>query len=108
MAPSQHSRRLQPYAPPPQTTLNAGQEEIVVYLRRQFSLSLDDLQVVVREFIAPAMTRSALDRLLRRRRVNRQPEPEVAPTAVKSFHAYEPGYVHINVKYLPQMHDEDA
>jgi transposase InsO family protein len=91
-----------------QTTLNAGQEEIVVYLRRQLRLSLDDLLAVVREFIEPAMSRSALDRLLRRRGVNRLPMPEVAPTAVKSFQAYEPGYVHMDVKYLPQMQDEEA
>lgn len=25
----------------------------------------------------------------------------------KPFKAYEPGYVHVDVKYLPQMHDED-
>lgn len=89
-----------------QTTLNAGQEEIVVYLRTQLRLSLDDLLAVVREFIEPAMSRSALDRLLRRRGVNRLPEPEVTAPAVKSFKAYEPGYVHMDVKYLPQMADE--
>jgi transposase len=89
-----------------QTTLNAGQEEIVVYLRTQLRLSLDDLLAAVREFIEPAMSRSALDRLLRRRGINRLPEPEVTPTQVKSFKAYEPGYVHMDVKYLPQMQDE--
>ena len=69
-------------------------------------MSLDDLLAVVREFIEPAMSRSALDRLLRRRGVNRLPEPEVEKTHVKSFKAYEPGYVHMDVKYLPQMEDE--
>lgn len=48
-------------------------------------LSLDDLLAVVREFIEPAMSRSALDRLLRRRGVNRLPEPEVEKTQVKSL-----------------------
>lgn len=61
---------------------------------------------MVREFIEPAMSRSALDRLLRRRGINRLPEPEVEKTQVKSFKAYEPGYVHMDVKYLPQMEDE--
>lgn len=89
-----------------QTTLNAGHEEIVVYLRMQLRLSLDDLLVVVREFIEPLMSRSALDRLLRRRGVNRLPEPEATATQLKSFKAYEPGYVHMDVKYLPQMQDE--
>lgn len=91
-----------------QTTLNAAQEEIVVYLRTHLRLSLDDLLAVVREFIEPAMSRSALDRLLRRRGINRLPEPEVEKTQVKSFKAYEPGYIHMDVKYLPQMEDETA
>ncbi|UFU12358.1 DDE-type integrase/transposase/recombinase (plasmid) [Ideonella dechloratans] len=90
----------------PQTTLNAGQEEIVVYLRTHLRLSLDDLLAVVREFIEPGVSRSALDRLLGRRGVNRLPAPEVEKTQVRSFRAYEPGYVHMDVKYLPQMEDE--
>ncbi len=90
-----------------QTTLNAGQEELVIYLRSQLLLPLDDLLAVVREFIEPAMSRSALDRLLRRRGHSRlpvQPKPEGEH---KPFKAYEPGYVHVDVKYLPQMQDED-
>lgn len=89
-----------------QTTLNAGQEEIVVYLRTHLHLSLDDLLAVVWEFIEPGMSRSALDRLLRRRGVNRLPEPEVEKTQVRSSKAYAPGYVHMDVKYLPQKEDE--
>jgi len=54
-----------------QTTLNAGQEAIVVELRKTLQLSLDDLLSVVREFIHADMSRSALDRLLRRRGVSR-------------------------------------
>jgi transposase InsO family protein len=91
-----------------QTTLNAAQEELVVYLRTQLRLPLDDLLAVVREFIEPAMSRSALDRLLRRRGHSRLPTPEVPARTSKPFKAYEPGYVHIDVKYLPQMADEKA
>jgi hypothetical protein len=50
-----------------QATLNLGQEELVIYLRTQLLLPLDDLLAVVREFSEPTMSRSALDRLLRRR-----------------------------------------
>ncbi len=56
-------------------------------MRTHLRLSLDDLLAVVREFIEPAMSRSALDRLLRRRGVNLLPEPEVTATQVKSFKA---------------------
>ena len=52
------------------TALAAWQEEIVVELRKDLMLPLDDLLVCVREYIAPAMTRSSLLRLLRRHNVN--------------------------------------
>lgn len=91
-----------------QTTLNTGQEELVIYLRTQLLLPLDDLLAVVREFIEPDMSRSALDRLLRRRGHSRLPAPEVPSKDIKRFKAYEPGYVHIDLKYLPQMADEQA
>ena len=90
-----------------QTTLNAAQEELVIYLRTQLLLPLDDLLSVVREFIEPVMSRSALDRLLRRRGHSRLPTPPKPDSEHKPFKAYEPGYVHIDVKYLPQMQDED-
>ena len=52
------------------------------------------------------MSRSALDRLLRRRGHSRLPVPQKTPSTVKAFKAYEPGYVHVDLKYLPQMADE--
>jgi transposase InsO family protein len=91
-----------------QTTLNSAQEELVVYLRTQLRLALDDLLAVVHEFIEPDMSRSALDRLLRRRGISRLPEPSATPRSHQAFKAYEPGYVHVDVKYLPQMADESG
>lgn len=91
-----------------QTTLNAGQEELVIYLRTQLRLPLDDLLAVIREFIEPGMSRSALDRLLRRRGHSRLPTVDKPANPTQPFKAYEPGYVHIDVKYLPQMADETA
>lgn len=91
-----------------QTTLNAAQEDLVVYLRTHLLLPLDDLLAVVREFVEPKMSRSALDRLLRRRGHSRLPVAPKTPTTVKRFKAYEPGYIHIDVKYLPQMADETS
>lgn len=71
-------------------------------------LPLDDLLAVVREFTESAMSRSALDRLSRRRGHSRRPVPEKAERTDKPFKAYEPGYIHVDVKYLPQMADERA
>ena len=53
------------------------------------------------------MSRSALDRLLRRRGHSRLPVPPQPDSESKPFKAYEPGYVHVDVKYLSQMQDED-
>ena len=89
-----------------QTTLNAAQEELVIYLRTQLLLPLDDLLAVIKEFIEPGMSRSALDRLLRRRGHSRLPVPDKPSDTSKPFKAYEPGYLHLDVKYLPQMADE--
>ena len=49
-----------------QTTLTPGQEALVVYLRRALLLPLDDLLAVTREFLCPEVSRSGLDRCLRR------------------------------------------
>lgn len=78
-------------------------------LRKALLLPLDDLLAVVREFLNPHVSRSGLDRCLRRHGVgNLQAlKPKEPKPAHGSFKAYEPGYLHIDIKYLPQMADED-
>jgi len=92
------------------TTLTPGQEAVVVELRRTLLLPLDDLLVVVREFINPQVSRSGLDRCLRRHGVAQlrklQVLPEGEQPSAKTFKDYEPGFVHVDIKYLPQMPDE--
>ena len=91
------------------TALTPIQEEIVVALRRPLLLPVDDLRVVVREFIKPDMIRSCLIRLLTRYQANRLQDPyaEQSEAAeggkVKTFKDYEPGYLHVDIKYLPKM-----
>lgn len=91
-----------------QTTMNSAQEAIVVYLRRHFLLPLDDLVAVTREFLCPEVSRSGMDRCLRRHGVGnlRDLRPKEAKAPVKVFKDYAPGYLHVDVKYLPQMEDE--
>jgi transposase-like protein len=94
------------------TALTPIQEEIVVELRRTLLLTVDDLLVVTREFIKADMARSSLIRLLARHRVNRlqdlyagqSEEPEADKP--KTFKDYEPGYIHVDIKYLPNMPDD--
>ena len=92
------------------TILNPLQEFVVVELRKLLLLPLDDLLVVAREFVCPELSRSALDRCLRRHGVARLadllPEAEDQPPLPKTFKDDEPGFVHVDVKYLPRMPDE--
>lgn len=93
-----------------QTTLSPEQEIIVVHLRRTLLLPLDDLLAVTRELLCPTVSRSGLDRCLRRHGVgNLQAlKPQAPPSAHKPFKHYEPGYVHVDIKVLPQMLDETS
>jgi transposase InsO family protein len=103
---TQHDASHTPHRLP--TTLTSTQQTVVIELRRTLELSLDDLLVVVREFINPKVSRSGLDRCLRRhgvaRLVDLRPAGETKPA--KTFKDYAPGFVHIDIKYLPQMADE--
>ncbi|MGB3556793.1 MAG: IS481 family transposase [Jannaschia sp.] len=92
-----------------QTTLTPAQEAVAVALRTTLLLPLDDLLAVVREFLNPNVSRSGLDRCLRRHGVSRLQDlkPKAPQPTHKPFKAYEPGYLHVDVKYLPQMADEE-
>jgi len=93
-----------------QTTLTPAQEAVAVALRTTLLVSIDDLLAVVREFLNPEVSRSGLDRCLRRHGVGnlRDLEAKSPRPKPKAFKAYEPGYLHVDVKYLPQMADETA
>lgn len=93
-----------------QTTLTPAQEAIAVELRKMLLLPLDDLLAVCREFLCPDVSRSGLDRCLRRHGVGNLKAlmPATPKEPSKGFKAYEPGYVHVDVKYLPQMADQTS
>ena len=93
--------------------LSPEQEIMAVELRRTLLLPLDDLLVFVHEFINPRVSRSGLDRCLRRYGVSNLSELKESMTdekqpgkEKKTFKDYEPGFVHVDVKYLPRMPDE--
>jgi transposase InsO family protein len=91
-----------------QTTLSPAQEAIVVQLRRTLLLPLDDLLAVTREFLCKDVSRSGLDRCLRRHGVGslNALKPSTPKEPHKALKSYTPGYLHMDVKYLPQMPDE--
>ena len=87
------------------TTLSPAQEAIVIHLRTSLRLPLDDLLAVTPEFLNPDLSRSGLDRCLRRHGVSNlkalMPAPE--KPAHKTFKDYEPGFVHVDIKYVPAI-----
>jgi IS30 family transposase len=93
-------------------TLSPAQEAVVVLIREKLRIGLDDLLAVVKEFIEPNMSRSALDRMLRRHQVPSlkalaEAEKERGETPPgKGFKDYEPGFIHVDIKYLPKLEGE--
>jgi len=85
-----------------QTILTPAQEAVAVELRRTLLIPLDDLLAVVHAFLNPSVSRSGLDRCLRRHGMGNL--RALKPKAPESGH--EPGTIHIDVKDLPQMADE--
>jgi hypothetical protein len=87
------------------TTLTRPQEAVVVELRRMLLLPLDDLLAVAREFLNPDVSRSGLDRCLRRHGVSNLNalRPKTPAEPHKAFKTYEPGFLHVDVKYLPHL-----
>ena len=93
------------------TTLTEAQEWLVVELRKTLLLSLDDLTVITKEYINAKASRSGIDRCLRRHGISSLAAlkhdlyGEEGPPK-KTFKDYEPGYLHVDIKYLPKMPDE--
>lgn len=93
------------------TTLNPLEETIVVALRETLLLPLDDLLVVTRKYINEKVSRAGLYRLLKRQGISRltdlYPEEEGEERPKKTFKDYDPGYIHIDLKFLPKMPDQE-
>jgi len=91
------------------TSLSEIEEQIVVELRKTLLLSLDDLLRIVREFIKSDCSRSALYRCLKRNNIaelSKLIPQEEDKQKIKTFKDYKPGFIHIDIKYLPQISDE--
>jgi hypothetical protein len=69
---------------------------------------LDDLLSAVREFVNSNVSHSGLGRSLRRHGVGNLRDLKARDARPKhsGFKAYEPGYIHIDVKYLPHLPGE--
>ena len=83
---------------------------MAVALRETLLWSLDDPMGVVRKFLNPTMSRSGLDPCLRRHDLGRLRDRKAKDDTLKhsGLKAFEPGYIHIDVKYPPHMANETS
>lgn len=93
------------------TTLSPTQEQLILLLREELLLSIDDLTYIAKEYIDPKASRSAIDRLLRREgmpslRQLMAAEKEDKPH--KAFKDQDLGFIHADIKYLPKMPDQQS
>jgi transposase len=86
------------------TKLTELEEYVIVEVRKSILLPLDDLLIVMKEFI-PHLSRAALARCLARHGVSNLKEmlPKEEKEPLKRFKDYEPGYLHIDIKELPKL-----
>ena len=78
-------------------------------VRETLWLPLDDLLMVVREFLNADASHSGLAHCMRCHGLNERPvEDKDAHAPHKTFKDYEPGFVHVDIKYLPQTTDETS
>lgn len=87
----------------------ASEEEraIVCALRRATGFPLDDLTFVVTHFL-PHLNRDAVYRILKAEGLNRLPAPSRSRKPDGAFKEYGLGFVHLDVKHLPKLRDQDG
>src|SRR4051812_9581916 len=86
----------------------SGEERAVVCaLRRATGLPPDDLTFVVRRFL-PHPGRDNVYRILKAAGLSRRPAPAKPETPASKFKEYELGFVHVDVKHLPELRTSDG
>ncbi len=87
------------------------EEHIICEIRKTALLPLDDLLEVTKQ-LGIKITRSALDRALARNGISNlrkyiaDLEPKEEVSSNNNFKDYEPGFVHVDIKYLPKIDGE--
>ena len=81
---------------PRSTVLSAGEEAIIVALRKHTLLPLDDCLYALQATI-PHLTRSSLHRCLKRHGISRLPEIAGDKIIRKPFKRYPIGYFHLDI-----------
>src|SRR3546814_11252124 len=87
--------------------MNEEERAIICAVRRATGFALDDLTFVLRHFL-PHLNRDSIYRVLKAEGLNRRPpKPAAQPRKGHGrFQDYDLGFVHIDVKHLPNKSEE--
>lgn len=80
-------------------SLTQGEQGLVVAVRRMTWITGDDIVEILGKFV-PLINRTNCYRTLKRHNVSRVPKEERERT---KFKTYEPGYLHIDITYVPRL-----
>jgi len=94
----QHDRSSRPYTI--YYSLTEIEQEVIKSVRRSAWLPLEEITEAAQQF-NPSASRSAVYRTLRVAGLNTVPQQQ--REKAKKFKAYEPGYLHVDVTYLPKL-----
>jgi len=86
--------------------LGKWERKLICGLRQMEWISLDDL-VIVLDGLIPKLNRSNVYRTLKRNSLNRKPKNENGK-GKGTFKKYDPGYIHMDVFYLPKLNGKRA
>lgn len=90
-------------------TLTEFEQNLIAAVKKFTLFSIDDLLQILKPFIKK-LNRDNLYTTLKQRGLNRNelflPKEESQKKIVKKFKDYEPGYIHVDVKYLPKINGE--
>jgi len=90
-------------------TLTEFEQNLIAEVKKITLLGIDDILEILKSFIKN-INRDNIYKTLRQKGLNRNdlflPQVETEKKVIKKFKNYEPGYIHIDIKFLPKLNNE--
>jgi len=83
-------------------SLSGMEQDVIKSIRKSTWLPLDEIVEMTQQYLKPTASHSAVYRTLLSAGLNKVPQQE--RDKAKKFKAYEPGYLHVDVTYLPKLY----
>ena len=90
-------------------TLTEFERNLIAEVKKITLFGIDDILQILKPFI-PKLNRDNLYKTLKQKGLNRNelflPQVELEEKVKKKFKEYDPGYIHIDIKFLPKINKE--